>query len=348
MPLSKQHGDNLDLANSNPQTVAIVDGSGNQITSFGGGGGSLSVVDAGNSTTTPLPDSTSFNGASIEVLEYKTISVYLATDTDCSIIFNYSNDGTNFDVAEQYNFSGFVGAASFHSEIRGQYFKLAINNFSGSNQTYLRAETTLHPTAIVPIKRDSSFTTSTVPTSVYGLVSIDAVSGGITPGTGAAQLGKEEDSTHSSGSTGVMSLGVRVDTPDTLVDNDGDYAPLQIDASGALRIAGQTNPSTYFNKTITYVPIAQGAPGTTTLVAASVDNKHKLMGVILTLSAAGTIKFTDGAGDLTGAMSLGASGGFVIPTGALPLLETSTTNTALNIVTTGGNASGVAAILTEA
>lgn len=43
-----------------------------------------------------------------------------------------------------------------------------------------------------------------------------------------------EDSAHSDGDTGLLSLAVRNDTLGSLVDTDGDYAVLQVDANGAL------------------------------------------------------------------------------------------------------------------
>jgi hypothetical protein len=52
------------------------------------------------------------------------------------------------------------------------------------------------------------------------------------------ELGKAEDSAHSSGDIGAMALGVRSDAGGTLVSADGDYSPLSIDASGNLRVAG--------------------------------------------------------------------------------------------------------------
>lgn len=103
----------------------------------------------------------------------------------------------------------------------------------------------------------------------------------------------------------------------------------------------------FYNITVLRVPVNQGAPGTTQLVAASSGNKHKIVGVILTLDAAGTLKFIDGSGDLTGPMSLPASGGFMMP-GVLtfPLVETGV-NSALSVVTTGGKAAGVVLYVTE-
>ena len=108
------------------------------------------------------------------------------------------------------------------------------------------------------------------------------------------------------------------------------------------------NPATSAGKTITYVSVNQSVAGTTVLAAASVGNKHKLMGAVLVLSALGTLKFTDDGGDLSGPMDLAANGGFVVTPGAFPITETGATNRAINLVTTLGAARGMVAILTEA
>lgn len=46
-----------------------------------------------------------------------------------------------------------------------------------------------------------------------------------------------EDTPHVSGDFGVLGLAVRVDTPGSLVDTDGDRSPLQVDNLGRLRVA---------------------------------------------------------------------------------------------------------------
>lgn len=51
-----------------------------------------------------------------------------------------------------------------------------------------------------------------------------------------AALSHAEDSAHSSGQIGFMPLAVRADSAGSLVSADGDYAPLQVDANGALRV----------------------------------------------------------------------------------------------------------------
>jgi hypothetical protein len=57
---------------------------------------------------------------------------------------------------------------------------------------------------------------------------------GINPGTGATDLGKAEDSAHASGDTGIAIWGVRNDAG-TAFGADGDYVPLSITSTGALR-----------------------------------------------------------------------------------------------------------------
>ena len=55
-------------------------------------------------------------------------------------------------------------------------------------------------------------------------------------------LTHDEDTAHTSGDTGIMSLAVRADSDGTLADTDGDYAPLQVDANGKLKVAAQLTP----------------------------------------------------------------------------------------------------------
>jgi len=62
------------------------------------------------------------------------------------------------------------------------------------------------------------------------------ISGSITPGTGATNLGKAEDAAHTSGDVGVMSLAVRNDVLATLAVADGDYAPFQVNSAGSLYV----------------------------------------------------------------------------------------------------------------
>lgn len=60
----------------------------------------------------------------------------------------------------------------------------------------------------------------------------------LTTSTTLTALSKAEDAAHVSGDRGIMSLAVRNDAGASMVSADGDYAPLQVDATGALRVTG--------------------------------------------------------------------------------------------------------------
>ena len=82
----------------------------------------------------------------------------------------------------------------------------------------------------VTIANDSTGVLATV-------TNVATIGTSVTPGTSAAHLGKAEDAAHASGDTGVMSLAVRRDADTSLVSADGDYAPLQVNAAGSLKVA---------------------------------------------------------------------------------------------------------------
>jgi hypothetical protein len=54
-----------------------------------------------------------------------------------------------------------------------------------------------------------------------------------------------EDTAHTTGDFGGLSLVVRRDANTSLVDTDGDYAPLQVNATGALKVAVSSFTSNY-------------------------------------------------------------------------------------------------------
>lgn len=119
---------------------------------------------------------------------------------------------------------------------------------------------------------------------------------------------------------------------------------------GAVAVSGTVvaNPATYAGKTITYVPVNQSVAGSTTLAAADASKKHKVLGMLLTMNLAGTLKLTDGAADLLGPCDVGITGGFVAPTSVIPYTETGAVNRALTLTTSLGAARGVVVVLTEA
>lgn len=111
----------------------------------------------------------------------------------------------------------------------------------------------------------------------------------------------------------------------------------QLTPGGLLKIASVPGAG----KTLLYAKIDQGGVGTTSLVSApGAGLRIKVIHMKLTLSIDGTVKFTSGGTDLTGAMDIAGKGGFV-ENGSVqePVLE-SDVNSALSIVTTGGMAKG--------
>ena len=97
------------------------------------------------------------------------------------------------------------------------------------------------------------------------------------------------------------------------------------------------------NRTITQVLITQGAAGALDLVSAAAGLKIYVVNFMITMSVAGTIKFTEGTGptDLTGAMSVTTGG--VLTRGnswAAPVLFTNTAGVKLGLTSTTGVAAG--------
>ncbi len=120
----------------------------------------------------------------------------------------------------------------------------------------------------------------------------------ITVGTAATSLGKARAATPGSTDTGVMSLGLRNDTPATLTETDGKYTPLRVDSTGSLYVTGGGGGTQYADNTAW----ASGRTGTMALATrhdanttlATVDGTFSP----LQLTAAGSLKvaITSGAG----------------------------------------------------
>ncbi len=128
----------------------------------------------------------------------------------------------------------------------------------------------------------------------------------IVPGTAATNLGKAEDAAHSSGDVGVMPLAVRNDALATLAGADGDYAPLQVDANGALFMA-----NTPVNATVT-ASLSETGSDQEILVAQGANTQIWIDSIAFTMTDAGTAQFHHdiGPANLSGAMSFDANGGW--------------------------------------
>jgi len=87
--------------------------------------------------------------------------------------------------------------------------------------------------------------------------------------------------------------------------------------------------------------IAQGSAGTTSIVTGVAGKKVYVTGYSITLDAAGTLKFTEVAGDLSGTFNLGGAAAPALTVESNhPIIWTSTAGEDLKITTGTGKANG--------
>lgn len=95
-----------------------------------------------------------------------------------------------------------------------------------------------------------------------------------------------------------------------------------------------------------YFALAQGGPGTTVIAPAAAGNKHKVLGLTLSLANDGTFRLTSNAAPMTGDIKVdGQLQPFVQPISNIPFSETAT-GAELRIVTTQ-SAQGFVVFATE-
>lgn len=105
------------------------------------------------------------------------------------------------------------------------------------------------------------------------------------PGTAATNLGKAEDAGHTTGDTGVFSLGVRNDTLADTTNTTADYSQLSTDIKGRVMVAGA--PRTLKGFTQTQI---SASTSETTIIAATASTFHDVYGIILANTGATTTK----------------------------------------------------------
>lgn len=243
--------DILDLTNSNPLTVAIVDGSGDQISSFGGGTqyavdtalgstptGTLSLAKRDDVLTTLTP----VDGDAVEnrVDQWGSLWVSLGTRLDST------NDSISAVQSGTWNINNVSGTVSLPTGASTAANQTTANGLlttietntdfgtvtgGGTETGALRVTVANNSTGVLSVDDNggsltvdgsvtviNSFGASAVniqdggnSITVDGTVAVSSISTSITPGTAAANLGKAEDAVHTSGDVGVMTLGVRND-----------------------------------------------------------------------------------------------------------------------------------------
>jgi hypothetical protein len=102
----------------------------------------------------------------------------------------------------------------------------------------------------------------------------------------------------------------------------------------------------YKGRTVQRIAIAQGAAGSTDILAAVANQRIYLVGAYIDLDAGGSLKFQTNGTDITGAIPIAANGGFVLPLDVdNPWLYTKIGDK-LNIFTATGKAFGWALVMT--
>lgn len=152
--------------------------------------------------------------------------------------------------------------------------------------------------------------TNALPAGDNNIGNIDVLS--VVPGTAATSLGKAEDAAHTSGDVGVMALGVRRDADTTLAATDGDYVPLQCNASGSLKVAitagagsGGTSiadGASFTRDTTSLTPVGG-------VVEASAPTVVAGDAVALSLTTAGAVRVAVASGGIAGVIEDAASAG---------------------------------------
>ncbi len=107
---------------------------------------------------------------------------------------------------------------------------------NGTAATALRVTVASDSTGVVGLATGSNAIGKLAANSGVDIGDVDVTS--IVPGTGATNLGKSEDASHTSADVGVMALGVRTDVPNAVgAGTTGDYSFVATDMAGGVRTA---------------------------------------------------------------------------------------------------------------
>ncbi len=182
-----------------------------------------------------------------------------------------------------------------------------------------------------------------------------------------AGIAKNEDAVHTSGDAGVMALAIRKDTAAGLASNDGDYHPLEVDASGRLWVNVGSMPgaarttdtisaalatdklmSSLTELTPKFAKIAVSSSGASTVVAAVTGKKIRVLSWSIVANAAVNAKWQSHTTptDLTGLHYCAANGGISVPFSPVGHFET-VAGEALDINLSGAVAVGGSLVYVE-
>ena len=213
-----------------------------------------SEIDAGNSSTSTLLADAVFTGTGISLLDHQAVAVIIDASHDSAIDgmqFQFSSDNSNWDVSLDFTYTAVNGGRIFQFGVYAQYFRVVYTN-GGTGQTHFRLQTLLHhDTTLTTIHRltddaspdrSAEVVKSVIFAQTSGAGDFKAVAANsqgklqVAADIDGAAIESIEDDQHTTGDVGIMPLAVRNDTLASLVDADGDYAPVQVNALGAVYV----------------------------------------------------------------------------------------------------------------
>lgn len=228
-----------DTGSSDSLNVAIVDGSGNQVTSFGGG----TQYTEGDTDASITGTAVLWEDASDTLVAVSAAKPLPIGDAGGSLTVDgtvTANAGTNLNTSALALEGGGNLAAAATSlgaiDDWDESDRAKVNPIVGQAGVQGGAGASTALTQRVAIATDANAISDG-----GGSLTVD---GTVTAavGVGATDLGKAEDAVHASGDVGVMAIAVRRDTDISgVVDTDGDYSPLLVTSTGRLKVADITS-----------------------------------------------------------------------------------------------------------
>lgn len=184
---------------------------------------------------------------------------------------------------------------------------------SGTATGALRVELPTNGTGVVGLNAGTNAIGKLAANSGVDIGDVDVTS--IIPGTGATNSGKAEDAGHTGGDTGIFTLGVRNNTPNTATTNaDADYSQMSTDMVGGVRMAlyetdfavlGTNHVKKYYTST--------GAVTDGIIWSPAAGKRWYVTDIFVQTSAAATVTFEDdkaGGDEVVAKMELAANSGW--------------------------------------
>jgi hypothetical protein len=113
---------------------------------------SPAVVDAGNSSTTPLGVSSIFTGAAFDAKDFATLSISVVSDVSSAtngLSVQFSQDGTNWDHAHTFTYTAGGNGLSYNLPVEMRYVRVVYTN-DGVAQTNFRLQSLFRRTQVPP------------------------------------------------------------------------------------------------------------------------------------------------------------------------------------------------------